>query len=81
MTVEYVKQVIVDELKSLEDSLQNEDSRWPLTSYYDVYYNPDEGPSSHGNSDDCYNDGYNMGIKDGNIKTLEKILKMLQEIK
>ena len=40
MTVEYVKQVIVDELKSLEDSLQNEDSRRPLTSYYDVYYNP-----------------------------------------
>lgn len=65
MTVEYVKQIIIDELKSLEDDLQNKDSKWPLTSYYDVYYN----------------DGYNMGIKDGNIKTLEKILKMLQEVK
>lgn len=81
MSIEYVKQIIIDELKSFQNDLENEDSKWPLESYYDMYYNPNEGPSSRGNSDDCYNDGYNMGIKDGNIETLEKVLKMLQEVK
>lgn len=81
MSIEYVKQIIIDELKSFQNDLENKDSKWPLESYYDMYYNPNEGPSSRGNSDDCYNDGYNMGIKDGNIETLEKVLEMLQEVK
>lgn len=46
----------------------------PEDGYYHLYYG-EYGPYSTGNYDDCYNQGFEAGDKDGKLE----ILKMLFE--
>ncbi len=36
-------------------------------------------PYGHGNSDDCYSDGYDMGEKDGELQTLKLIIDYIKQ--
>lgn len=63
---------LLDKLKQKYSDLIEDE---PEDGYYHLYYSQDNGPYNQGNSDDCYNSGFEAGAKEGQLD----ILKMLFE--
>lgn len=68
---ELVDSEIVEKLQTMYVKLRQDE---PEDGYYHLYCGED-GPFSCGNYDDCYNDGFESGVKDGQLE----ILKLLFE--